>query len=722
MIIDRRMLMLSASAAAFATAVPRVAIAKEGPPVPRIEPVTETFFGQTITDPYRWMENSKDKDWEPYMKEQAAHARAALDAIPGRAALAKRVSDLSGDMEFVGSVQRGGPYVVLERRPLGANNFQLVIREGISGKERLLIDPEARTKGDVHYSLNYWALSPNGTYIAYGMSPSGSENAVLEIMETATGKVLAERFDRAQYAAPWWLADESGLFLNRLAEGGVPGSESFYNDSVCWLHKLGTDPKDDVRVFSRGQFDNVVLTPVDFPTVFGEQHSPYVIGMILSGVQNEVTLFVNTVEAAQKGEGGWKKICGPEAKVTGASLKGDRIYLLTYKDAPRYKILSVKADAPAIENAKVLVPEGATVIQSFVPAKDAIYIQDLDGGIGRLRKVAADGKVSAVKLPMDGTIVSLFADTDNDGALVSVQSWVDAPQILSVTATGAISDTKLVAKPAIDTSNFASTRIFATAKDGTKIPVSVVYRKDMKRDGSAPAMIDAYGAYGSSSIAFFGPRFFAFVEKGGVWATAHVRGGGEYGRSWHEAGRLKTKPNTWGDLIAATEALIAGKWTSASKAAIRGGSAGGIAVGRAMTDRPDLFAAVISQVGVSNNVRSEFSQSGPANIPEFGSVKTEDGFKGLYAMDSYQHVKDGVKYPAVLLTTGMTDPRVEPWQAGKMAARLQKASASGKPVLLRVDFQAGHGIGSTRTQRDEEFTDIFAFILWQAGVPGFQPA
>jgi prolyl oligopeptidase len=719
--LSRRDLMISTSAAAFAVAVPRIATAKEGPPVPRIEPVTETFFGQSITDPYRWMENPKDKDWEPYMKAQAAYARSSLDAIPGRAALAKRVSELSGDLELVGSVERGGPYVVLERRPLGANSFQLYAREGIGGKERLLIDPEARTKGDVHYSLNYWSLSPKGTYIAYGTSPSGSENAVLEIMETATGKILAERIDRAQFASPSWLDDESGFYFNRLAEGGVPGSDNYYNDSVCWLHKIGTDPKDDVRVLSRGQFPEVALNPIDYPIVYGERHSRYVIGMVLSGVQNELTLFVNTTEAAQKGAGGWKKICGPEAKVTGSSIKGDDIYLLTFKDAPRYKILSVKADAPAIENAKVLVPEGATVIQSFVPAKDALYVQDLDGGIGRLRKVSADGKASSVKLPTDGTIIAIFANTEHDGALVSVQSWVNAPQILSVASSGAVSDTKLVAKPAIDVSHLASTRIFATAKDGTKVPVSIVYRKDMKRDGSAPAMIDAYGAYGSNSVAFFGSRFFAFVEKGGVWATAHVRGGGEYGRAWHEAGRLATKPNTWGDMIAAAEALIAGKWTSASKLAIRGGSAGGITVGRAMTDRPDLFAAVISQVGVSNNLRSEFSQSGPANIPEFGSVKTEDGFKGLYAMDSYQHVKDGVKYPAVMLTTGMTDPRVEPWQAGKMAARLQKASASGRPVLLRVDFQAGHGIGSTRQQRDEEFGDIFAFIFWQAGAAGFQP-
>jgi prolyl oligopeptidase len=249
----------------------------------------------------------------------------------------------------------------------------------------------------------------------------------------------------------------------------------------------------------------------------------------------------------------------------------------------------------------------------------------------------------------------------------------------------------------------------------------VVKRKDLKPDGSHPVLLDAYGAYGANSDAFYGGRFLAWLEAGGIWATAHVRGGGEYGQTWHEQGRLLNKHNTWGDVIAAAEAMIAAKWTSPTLLTIRGTSAGGIAAGRAMTDRPDLFAAVVSQVGVMNNLRSEFSQNGPANIPEFGSVTTADGFKGLQAMDSYHHVKDGVKYPAMLLTTGMTDPRVDPWQGAKMTARMQRATASGKPVLLRVDFQAGHGMGSTRQQRDEEFADIFSFALWQSGVRGFQP-
>ena len=722
-LIDRRTLLVSAGSAAAVASLPRFAFAAppDGPMAARIEPVTENFFGKTVTDPYRWMENAKDRDWEPFMKSQAAYARRVLDAIPGRAALAKRVSEFTGDLEIINAIQVGGPYVFVEKRPAGANNFQLFVR-GAEGAERLLIDPEARTRGDVHFSMNYWSASPDGKYVMYGMSPSGSENAVIEILETATGNVLSDRIDRAQYASPSWLPDGSGFFFNRLAEGAALGTTDYYKNSVCWLHKVGSDAKTDLRILSRDQFADVAVRDIEFPVVVSQPDSPYVLAGLFAGVQNEITLYVNTREAASKGQGGWKRICDPADQVTNFTFRGDDIYLITYKGAPRYRMLHVKAAAPAVAGAREVLPQGATVLQNAFAAKDAIYVQELDGGVGRLARLGTSGQAERIALPFDGAIGSIYADTSRDGLWFQLQNWVRPATIFHVAASGSVTDTKLATPPDIDVTPYESTRVFATAKDGTKVPVSIVYRKDLKRDGSAPALIDAYGSYGINSDPYFAPRFIAWLEQGGVWATAHVRGGGEYGREWHEGGRLLNKPNTWGDMIAATEQLIAEKWTSVGKLAIRGGSAGGITVGRSLTDRPDLFAAVISQVGVSNNLRAEFSQNGPPNVPEFGSVSTEDGFKGLYAMDSYQHVKDGTKYPAVLLTTGMTDPRVDPWQAAKMTARLQKATASGKPVLLRIDFQAGHGLGSTRAQRDEEFGDIFAFILWQAGAKGFQPA
>lgn len=722
----RRFLAASGSAAALSW-LPRTAgaaaDAPAGPPVARVEPVTETFFGQAVTDPYRWMENPKDKDWEPFVKGQADHARRVLDALPGREALQRRIQQLSGALEIVSSVQPAGPYVFIEKRPAGASNFRLYVRRGVRGKERLLVNPEDRKQGDVSYAMNYWLASPDGRHVLYGMSASGSEQAVIEVMETATGRVLPDRIDRAQYAAPNWLADGSGFFFNRLAAGAQPGSEGFYKDSVCWLHRLGSDPARDVKVLSRGQFADVAVRDIDFPIVVTQPGSTHAVGLLVAGVQRELTLYVNTLAAARAGQGGWKPVCGADDRVTAFALRGDDLWLLTEKDAPRGRIVHVKASAPAFAGAREVVPQGQALMRQVFAARDAVYLQELDGGVGRLRRFSGrpGAPVHAIRLPFDGAVSFVFADTRRDGVIAALQSWVRPEEVVQVLPSGATTALPWVAKPPIDVSGFTSEQLFATTKDGTRIPVSVVYKKGTPRDGSAPTMIDAYGSYAISSDPYFAARFIAWTERGGVWATAHVRGGGEYGREWHEAGRLLNKPNTWRDLIAAAELLIAERWTSPGKLSIRGGSAGGITVGRALTERPELFSAVISQVGVSNTLRGEFSQNGPPNVPEFGSVKTEDGFKGLFAMDAYAHVKDGERYPAVLLTTGITDPRVDPWQAAKMAARLQAANRSGKPVLLRVDYQAGHGLGSTRAQRDIETADVFAFALWQAGVAGFQP-
>lgn len=721
--LSRRHLLLGATTLTAMGAVPGKVFANVMPPEPalpplpkaRVEPVTETLFGRQIIDPYRWMENPKDKDWEPYMKGQAAFATAWLEAIPGRAAMLQRVSGLSGDMEIINTIQVAGPLVFVEKRPAGANNFQLFVRDGFAGKERLLLDPESRTKGDVHYSMNYWLASPDGKHVLIGLSPSGSENAVIEIWETATGKILPERIDRAQYASPSWLPDGSGFFFNRLAEGAKAGSTDYYKNSVCWLHKLNTEPKSDVKVLARGQFGDVTVDEIDFPCVFTWGNSPYVTAVLFAGVQNELNVFVNRLDAAAKGQGGWKRVCAASDQVTGFALRDTELSLLTYKNAPRYRVLQVKADNPAVAGAKEVVPQSDVVIQGLSAAKDGIYVRDLKDGIATLRRIGADGKAASIPLPYAGAMGNVFADPAVDGLIFGLQSWVKPNAIFRTDATAKVSAIGLEEKPKFDISGFDSVEVLAKAKDGVTVPLSIVFKKGIKRDGSAPTLMQAYGSYGINQDPVFLPRMIAWLERGGVWAVAHVRGGGERGREWHEAGRLLTKPNTWNDFIACAEYLIAEKWTSAAKLAINGGSAGGITMGRAMTERPDLFGAVISNVGVHNSLRAEFSQNGPPNIPEFGSVKTEAGFKGLYAMDSTVHVKPGTKYPATLLTTGMTDPRVDPWQAAKMAAHLQAATASDKPVLLRVDFQAGHGIGSTRAQRDEEVTDMFAFILQQTG-------
>jgi prolyl oligopeptidase len=340
----------------------------------------------------------------------------------------------------------------------------------------------------------------------------------------------------------------------------------------------------------------------------------------------------------------------------------------------------------------------------------------MDGGISRLSRLRKDGKVSDLALPFDGTIGSMFAVPGEDGMLMSLQGWLNPAGIWSVDSAGRVADTGITPKPDIDVSPYEAKRAFATAKDGVKIPYTLIYRKGLQLNGNNPTWISAYGSYGLAAYTpTFAGRSLALVDAGAIVGYANVRGGGEYGREWHKAGQLANKPNTWRDLIAVCEELIAKKYTSSKHLAIGGRSAGGITVGRSMTERPELFAAVVDGVGWSNPLRYVVEQDGYGEEPEWGAISDPAGYKALKSIDSYQAVKDGTPYPAVLLTTGVTDPRVAPFHLGKMTARLQAASTSGKPILLRVDFDAGHGVGSTRAQQDREAADTYAFLLWQLG-------
>jgi prolyl oligopeptidase len=330
-----------------------------------------------------------------------------------------------------------------------------------------------------------------------------------------------------------------------------------------------------------------------------------------------------------------------------------------------------------------------------------------------LRRLGRDGRVTEIALPFDGAIGEIFATAVEDGALISLSGWLTPSGIWSIDTGDRVVDTGLTPKPPVDVSAYETERLFATAKDGTKIPYSLIYRKGLKRDGRTPAWISAYGSYGFSYTPAFAGRTLALIDAGAIVGYANVRGGGEYGREWHKAGQRSNKANTWRDLIAVCEDLCARKFTSPRHLAIGGRSAGGITVGRAMTERPDLFAAVVSGVGWSNPLRYVAEQNGYGEEPEWGAISDPAGYLALKSIDSYQSVKEGTPYPAVLLTTGVSDPRVAPFHVAKMAARLQASTSSGKPVLLRVDFDAGHGMGSTRAQQDEEAADTYAFLIWQ---------
>jgi prolyl oligopeptidase len=686
-------------------------------PVARVAVVKDTYFGETLSDPYRWMENDKDPEWLPFLKGQNTHARAVLDAIPGRDRLLERIQELSGDAASTRMARRAGGKLFFEQRPVGADNFKLFIRQ--HGVDRVLIDPTLLSDANGHMSLDWWEPSPEGTHLVYGLSKDGSEDSVLHVLSVADGRELPELIANTEAANPHWLDDGSGFFYNQLT--GAVDTPERYLDSHARFHRLGSDPAGDPILMKRGLDANVQYERIQLPvirTFFGSAHAL----LTLVDVRTEFRVFIAPVADAVANRARWVPVAGFEDEVTDVEIDAGTLWLLANRGHPRGRILSARVSSPAVAGATEVVPEDKVVIESLQRAKDGLYLNMMDGGVSGLRRLDRVGRVTEIRLPFDGTLRALSCQATEAGALFSFTGWLTPGDIWSVDGTGKVAATGLTAKPLIDVSAYEATHSFATSRDGTKIPYTLLHRKGLKRDALTPAWISAYGSYGISAYTpTFAGRTLALIDAGFTVGYANVRGGGEYGRDWHKAGQLTNKPNTWRDLIDVCEELCRNQYTAPARLAIGGRSAGGITVGRALTERPELFAAVIDGVGWSNPLRYVAEQNGYGEEPEWGAISEEAGYRALKSIDSYQHVRDGVAYPAVLLTTGVTDPRVGPFHVAKMAARLQAASASGKPILLRVDFDAGHGIGSTRTQQDREAADTYAFLLWQTGVQGYQP-
>ena len=703
-----------------------VCAAQQKPPVAPVHPVVDDYYGTKITDNYRWMEDMKSPDLAEWLNAQNAYTRGVLHSIPGRAGLLAEIEKYDNARTVVDSLQAfGGRYFYRKTMP-GEDLAKLYVRDAKTGEERLLVDPERFRPADAkaHYALDYFQASWDGKYVGYGVSPGGSEDSVMHIMNVDTGKDLPETIDRARFGITAWMPDSRAFFYVRLQKLGPKDPPTAkYMNSTNFLHKLGEEPEKDVAVMGHGVTPQVELNDTDFPTVMASPASPWLLGMVRHGVQNEAPVYVAKLSALAGPKTPWIKVADDDDDVNSFDFFGSTLYLMTHRDASRYKIVSVDMTHPDMTSAKLVLPAGEPVLRNVQAASDGLYVQELDGGIGKVVRVSyPDGKAQPASLPFAGAVGEVFTDPLQPGAILQTESWVRPPAYLKIDADLKTSDVQLIPKPTFDYSVYESVEVKAPAADGTMIPLSIIYKKGLIKDGSRPTHLIGYGSYGITIDPAFAARRFPWLERGGVLAVAHIRGGGEYGEDWHNAGRKLTKQNTISDFIACAEYLVKNKYTSPSHLAGEGGSAGGITAGGALTQRPELFAVIFDDVGLSDALRFETSPNGPPNIPEFGSTTTPDGFKGLYGMSAYAHVKDGTPYPAVMLTTGINDPRVDSWQAAKMAARLEAATSSGKPILLRVDYDAGHGMGSGRNQRDEELADQYSFALWQSGNPGFQPS
>ena len=689
--------------------------AQTGPPKARVDNVMDEYFGVRVIDPYRWMEDLKSDETRRWMKAQADYAKNYLERLPSREEILKRLTEVSSASGMVWNIRPRGNLFFFQRRAPDENDFKLYVREGLSGADRLLVDP-AKAAGDgKRYSLGGWAVSQDGKYVSYNIAASGSEESELRVVEVASGRDVGERIDRIVGSPGSWLPDGRSFFVQRRPKlaPNAPATEKFQKFRT-FIHRLGTSPDDDRPVFGYGLNADI---PDGIDMIWSVETQPnwdFALASMFTGVTPEKEYYVAPLAALNQTPVPWRKIVSFADEVSAFDIRGDDLYLLTYKNTPRYKLIRTSLSKPDLSKAETVFPAGEAVLRTFKAQRDALYVDALDGGNYRTWRVDyRTKKAEPLRLPYDGAAYLATNEPEAEGVYFILTSWTKSRAHFRYDPkTGRAEPTNLIPPHPVDMSHVEFVNAKARSHDGVMVPLVIIHRKGLKRDGTNPTLMYGYGAYGIENTSpHFNTDSLPWLERGGIIVWTGIRGGGEYGEEWHLAGKQKTKPNTWKDFIACAEYLFAEKYTSPRHLGIKGVSAGGILISNTIAERPELFAAAIIGVGMNNTLRYETTANGPGNVPQFGTIRTEEGFKALLAMDGYHKIEDGVKYPTVLLTHGINDPRVDAWMSAKMAARLQAATASGKPVLLRVDYDAGHGVGSTKEQQNKQLADEFAFLF-----------
>jgi prolyl oligopeptidase len=691
-------------------------------PIARIENTTDTHWGVEVDDPYRYMENQDDPEVVEWFKGQAEYTESVLAELPMREEILERLIELDQGAPYttygVRRLANGDMFYM--RRNAGENLGKLYYQPADSDSARLLVDPETLgAEGEQHFSLGTYMPSWDGSYVTYGLAQGGSELTSYHIMEVASGNAAGAPIDNIEtaYNRPMWTASGDGFYYSRRRDLPEDAPETeIYKQTMVRYHELGTDADEDPVIAAYQLSDRLSLLDTDFPSLWLTPNSEHAVLKVKHGDNNEISLFTAPVDSLLSGDIPWVRISEEADLVTDFAVMDDDIYLLTAHEAPRYQLIKTNLAAPNLDTADVIIAPGEMVLSDVAAAKDALYVDTLQDGLNKVIRVAPDETMEVLNTPRAGAGYISSVSPELDGILLYETSWIQGGVRYAYDPTaGTFTDTGMVPVGKFDNlEGFVAKEVLVSSHDGTQVPLSILHRADLQMDGSNPTIVYGYGSYGFPMDVFFSPTRLAWIERGGVFAIAHVRGGGEYGQEWHYAGRMANKPNTWLDLIASAEYLVDKGYTSPANMAPMGGSAGGILAGRSVTARPDLFGAVVMQVGMLDAIRAETTTNGVPNIKEFGTVTDEEGFKGLLAMSSYHHVREGVTYPAALLTHGYNDNRVNVWMSGKMAARLQAANGEdGPPVLLRVEFDSGHGIGSTRDQVLSQIADTYSFLFWQ---------
>jgi prolyl oligopeptidase len=665
------------------------------PPKTRTDNVTETINGVSITDPYRWLEDQNSPETRAWIDQQNNYTQAIIGALPGRDRISHRLEELLKIDIISTPTARGSRYFFSKRRA-DQNQSVLYVRE--NGHDEVLVDPNAMSK-DQTTSVSLFDISEDGKLIFYGVREGGADETAGVLLDVDTRKELSDRFPKARYFGVSIKPDKSGLYYTRYENG--TGSHVFY-------HAMGTDVAQDVEIFGKGYGPTEIISPVvsrdgHYLTIFvshgsaAKKEEVYVQDLTKKG---EITPIVNDLDATFTG-----------------TVEGGHLYLLTNWQAPNRRLIDVDLNNPAREHWRTVVPESSSVIETFRLAGGKFFVNYLENVSTHIKVFEPSGKqVREINFPALGTAGGMNGRWDQDEAFYSFSSFAQPPTIYRYRVSTGKQEVWARINVPVKSDEIELKQVWYESKDKTKIPMFLVYKKGLKLDGNNPTLLTGYGGFNLSETPGFSARAAFWVENGGVFALPNLRGGGEFGEKWHQAGMLEKKQNVFDDFISAAEWLIKNKYTSTQKLAISGGSNGGLLVGAALTQRPDLFQAVVVSYPLLDMIRYHKFLVARFWVPEYGSSEDPEQFKYIYAYSPYQHVTPGTKYPAVLLISGDSDTRVAPLHARKMTALLQASTASDKPVLLHYDTKAGHSGGLPVSKQIQDLTDEMSFLFWQLGI------
>jgi prolyl oligopeptidase len=717
----------------------------DAPPVAEPKPVIDFYHGTKVLDNYRWLEHADSPAVQKWVEEENAYTRALLDPLPSREAIHKRLTELLSIGNVTPPVIAGHHYFYTRREGM-QNQPVLYVRNELNGPDRVLVDANALA-ADGTIALDWFHPSDNGKYVAYGISQSGSEMSTLHVIETKTGTILPDTIERSRAASVAWLHDNSGFYYTRYPQKGeVPAGQEMYNRHV-FFHLLGSPIETDDPIFGEGR------DPEDWPSVSLSNDGRWLLITVAQG-WTKSELFLQDLKSDK----------APIRLTTGknflynADIYEGKVYITTNEDAPRYRVFVTEAGDFDRAAWKEIIPQSDAVLQGAAVFGGMLFAQYEQNASSQLKLFDLEGKkISDIALPSVGTVFGTGGKWNRDEAFFGFQSFTVPPSIYRVDLKGepqglkptssgegngttesrsllkAGSESRAnsglgvlepvlwtkVDAPSIDSSAYEVAQEWFHSKDGTRVPMFVVHKKGLQKNGRNPTLLTGYGGFNISLTPAFSRSAYLWMERGGIYAVANLRGGAEFGEDWHRAGMLDKKQNVFDDMIAAAEHLIAEKYTDRHHLAIQGGSNGGLLMGAMITQRPDLFRAVVCQVPLLDMVHYQDFQIAKLWIPEYGTSENPEQFKWLYAYSPYHHVKAGVEYPAILFMTADTDTRVDPMHAKKMTALMQAEAKNGwsktRPILLRIESKAGHGAGKPVTKQIEEFTDLYSFLFWQVG-------